>query len=480
MDSLKDYKVGVYFGRHYSQKTLYCSCGHVTEAGAGDTKTCGKCGNDHFADGGGYPTNKRIYDGIFTCVSKDDKSFHLKKTEIIVHFKIDYGSGEKRVYFKHLHDWELKYSLKDQSAELTKNGQKVACHPNNHLNIQQFFKWIKGERAIIPIFATENNQRLYEFAYTEYGSVRNEYVNKLGRALMRFLGRSAKLELFAFAGFGENLQQISRTSEWMHSQETKPHKIFGIPKYMLNILRDLGSFSKRTVTEFKELDKAVGGNNVKLIVQIFREESNMRELQYTMDYIKELYTNYGYKDVRRLSLYLAREVKLEQGIDSPSSAAATLRDYVRMCRDMEVETKEKYPKSLKKTHDIAQMNYRTKMDEIKNKQMKEVVESEEYQGLTYAKKPYAITTPKDASDLIKEGSSLSHCVASYVKDVISKKCKILFLREAEALDQSLVTIEVRDNNIRQVRGFGNRSARPSEMEFVREWAEKMELVLATY
>lgn len=266
----------------------------------------------------------------------------------------------------------------------------------------------------------------------------------------------------------------------MDSPETKPHKIFGVPRYMLSILREIDRFDRYTVERFRKLDKACGGNNVKLIVQLFKEESSVAELRNTIDTFTELYENYGYRDVKRLSLYLAREVKLEQGITNPSNAAQILRDYVRMCKEMEIEPKEKYPKSLKKMHDIAQMNHRAKSDEIRNRQMKEVVEQEDYQSLTYKKKPYAIVTPRDASDLIKEGSSLSHCVASYVKDVIDKRCKILFLREADKPDESLVTIEVRDNNIRQVRGFGNRAATSMEMDFVREWSEKKGLNLATY
>lgn len=473
---LKDYKVGVFFGSYYSERTLYCSCGHVTTLERNSAKVCGECGNAHVIDGGDYPTTRRIYDGIFECVAKDDKSFHLKKKEIVVHFKND----TKTCYFNPLHDWELKFNLRDKSAQLWKNGSEIACHQHNHKNINQFFKWGRSEKEIIPIFSTERSQFLYEFAWKRYGSQSFERVNMLGRALMRLLGKSAKLELFAFAGFGHNLDTIERTREWMDSPETKPHKIFGVPRYMLSILREIDRFDRYTVERFRKLDKACGGNNVKLIVQLFKEESSVAELRNTIDTFTELYENYGYRDVKRLSLYLAREVKLEQGITNPSNAAQILRDYVRMCKEMEIEPKEKYPKSLKKMHDIAQMNHRAKSDEIRNRQMKEVVEQEDYQSLTYKKKPYAIVTPRDASDLIKEGSSLSHCVASYVKDVIDKRCKILFLREADKPDESLVTIEVRDNNIRQVRGFGNRAATSMEMDFVREWSEKKGLNLATY
>lgn len=471
---LKDYKVGVYFGGYYENKKLYCSCGHTTLILRNEPKVCVKCGNRHVVDGGSHFGKKRIHDGIYECVEKDDKSFHIKKQEILV--KVD----DKGTSARKIHDWELKYNLKDKSVELFKDGNKAACHQHNHNNINQFFKNIKGESQLIPLFSTENSQHLYDFAYKEYGSTGYERVKKLGRALMRLIGKSSKLELFAFAGFGQNLPNISRCRSWIESSETKPHKIFGVPKYMLPVLRELGRFSEYQTGILASFDRVIGGNNVKIVIEILKEEADLKSLFNIADVFTSLYSTYGYKDVKKLTLYLAREVKLEQGISSPATAITTLRDYVRMCKEMDVAPKEKYPKSLKKLHDIAQMNHKVKADEVKNSKMREVVDSEDYQELTYKKKPYAIVAPQDASDLIKEGSSLSHCVASYVTDVIDKKCKILFLREAEALDKSLVTIEVRDSNIRQVRGFGNRAATPIEMDFVREWAEKKQLKLATY
>jgi len=43
-----------------------------------------------------------------------------------------------------------------------------------------------------------------------------------------------------------------------------------------------------------------------------------------------------------------------------------------------------------------------------------------------------------------------------------------------------VTIEVRDRNIRQARGFGNRSLTKEESDFVNKWAEEKELNVQTY
>lgn len=475
LERFPDYKVGVFFGRSYGDRTVHCSCGRETKVERGQATICAGCGNTNVSDGGYYATSKRFHDGIYTVIDKDDKSFHVRKQEIIVNV----SNGVVRPKVSHV--WELKYDIIQRTASMTKNGEPVPCTYHNHLNISQFFKAVKSDYRLIDIIGTDRSRYLFEFAYKKYGCVHYERTKMLGRALMRFLASDGvgKLELFTNAGFGDNLSNIHRESDWMRSAETKPHKILGVPKYLLQPLRELDRFGGSDVRNLLRLDKAISGTNVKILLEIFKEESTARDLLYAIDTFLSLYNDYGYKDIRRTGMYLAREVKLEQGISSPSSAAILLRDYIRMCRDMEIEPREKYPKSLKKLHDIAQMNFSVKADPKKNEDIKAVIETPSYRGLEYKKKPYAIVAPLDANEIIKEGSSLSHCVASYVNDVISERCKILFLRQADDVGKPLVTIEVRENNIRQVRGAYNRSALGDEMAFVREWAEKKNLVVAT-
>ena len=54
------------------------------------------------------------------------------------------------------------------------------------------------------------------------------------------------------------------------------------------------------------------------------------------------------------------------------------------------------------------------------------------------------------------------------------------MRSIDELDKPLITIEVRDGNIRQVRGFGNRNPDRHEMAFVQEWADVKGLRLALH
>ena len=47
------------------------------------------CGNTLFVSGGDRPAAKRISDGVYECIEKNNHSFHVKKKEIIIHFDND-------------------------------------------------------------------------------------------------------------------------------------------------------------------------------------------------------------------------------------------------------------------------------------------------------------------------------------------------------------------------------------------------------
>lgn len=73
----------------------------------------------------------------------------------------------------------------------------------------------------------------------------------------------------------------------------------------------------------------------------------------------------------------------------------------------------------------------------------------------YTNGNYSILMPKNASDIIREGRELQHCVgrAGYIQAMAAGRCKILFLRANKEIDTPLITIEVRDERIIQCFGF---------------------------
>src|SRR5206468_8985178 len=171
----------------------------------------------------------------------------------------------------------------------------------------------------------------------------------------------------------------------LYSQKTKPHEIFAVSKYVFNIIKDMNSIGWNTLQNLKSLELKLNGNTIKEILQIAKEESKISDIIDNSDLILDLYEKYGYKDLKRLILYSCREVKLQQGIMRANDCLQILRDYSRMCAEIKISY-DKYPKSLKKDHDIATMNYHVNKDKVRAEKFLEVIKKEEYKALEYKPK----------------------------------------------------------------------------------------------
>lgn len=464
-------KFGIRISNGY-RKTLLCSCGHKEEKRTYENNVCTACGNERFKEmlSQHFKKNKTfIGDAKFSCMEKTEKTFKVTKKEIMVTVNDD-----DTMIFEEGKEMEMEADLINKTVTIIKNGRTFKNA--NEKQIDDFIKGSVMENDIISTISTDTNREYYNFIYSYLGAMHGEFKNKFSRALLRSF-RYPSLEISYYAGLPLNM--IWQEHEWRDSKETKPHKILSIPKYLVPYLKKMNYFRKYHVQQLLKAEKAVSSNNLKTILEILEEEATIDDFFHLDTDFQEMYITHGFKDVKKFFLYICREVKLQQGITQSREALMLIRDYVRMSKAMDYDF-EKFPKSLKKEHDIALMNYKAKEDEYKKKQFLAVIEEKEYKELEMKSKEYSVIKPEESNDLIKEGSGLSHCVASYVDDVINKKCKILFMRKTKEIETSLITIEVRGDSIRQVKGSHNRRPNGEEMSFVRLWAEKKKLNLNTY
>lgn len=132
----------------------------------------------------------------------------------------------------------------------------------------------------------------------------------------------------------------------------------------------------------------------------------------------------------------------------------------------------KYPKYLKSNHDIAaQMVNLLKIENFKLFYKPEL----EY----HDDRKYIMVAPKESDELAKEGAKLHHCVKSFIDRVNEGKTNVLFLRDKELPEDSLVTVEItNDNRIVQVEGLMRRGPSILESKFLKNYAEVKGLTLA--
>lgn len=192
--------------------------------------------------------------------------------------------------------------------------------------------------------------------------------------------------------------------------------------------------------------------------------------------LKEMINEYSY-DLNRLFEYLMNDLPA-QGIivckDNLDTILTLLRDYVRMNMDIGNTKYNKYPKSLKMAHDLAMRNFRVNQSEVLTKLYGKVVGR--LKGLEFKEGDYVVVHPKSVKSIVMEGTSLNHCVARYIKDVVDGKTSIMFLRHKDRLNDSLVTLEVKDNRVVQAKGNFNRSPSPEEFAFIGLYSKYLEKV----
>lgn len=84
---------------------------------------------------------------------------------------------------------------------------------------------------------------------------------------------------------------------------------------------------------------------------------------------------------------------------------------------------------------------------------------------------YVVKQLLRATDLVREGEAMNHCIASYARDCRYGHAFVFSLCQTNGLEQSpLLTLELRGRSLVQARGFANRL--PTELEFdvIRLWA----------
>ncbi len=171
----------------------------------------------------------------------------------------------------------------------------------------------------------------------------------------------------------------------------------------------------------------------------------------------------------KLINYVVNET-INQGYTSIRSFLCELRDYISMCKGLGVKP-TLYSSYLKQTHDITSRNYQIKVESEKE----EIFASRYKDFKPYKTDDYIVIAPKETKDLQEEGSRLNHCVASYIKRVIDGQCLIYFLRKQDKQEESLITLEVKDSAIVQVKGSHNRRPSDEERKALEEFAKDRKL-----
>lgn len=133
-----------------------------------------------------------------------------------------------------------------------------------------------------------------------------------------------------------------------------------------------------------------------------------------------------------------------------------------------------YPKNLKERHDqlTEEQNERKaelekESDDKKDRKLKRTIKRKGWTRYEMETEKLLIRLPKCAHEIRKEGNAQHHCVATYMDRMVAGETCILFIRKKEEQDKSYYTVEVKDNEVIQVRGKYNVAPSEDVEEFMK-------------
>ena len=145
-------------------------------------------------------------------------------------------------------------------------------------------------------------------------------------------------------------------------------------------------------------------------------------------------------------------------------------DYYSACKKLGVvmNSNTKYPNDFKKTHD----DTLNKIKIIESKKVDQKIidfVNEKLFKYRFADENYVITPAHSVGDLINESNILNHCVRTYGSRYARCETSIFLIRKRDDVMTPYYTLELKKNDIVQVRGKHNCDATPEINEFLKKW-----------
>lgn len=391
-----------------------------------------------------------------------------EETDIIAESKIGTKrtKAEYEVAFKDANDFAIRKKNKRTDKLLVSIYSKnlLYIYDNNNENIEKisrveqlngFFNDIKADDIIIPAEAAN---------YLKKGISKcqlDDWYN--------FVTANNGLRMFVLSGLCYFNHQSSNTEKKLGEYYEKDKSLL---RYIIANSEDAYEDSKL--------------NTILSYVYEILELSDLSTAKYFFDKYKmsaiELRHTKNLLDFKKFNLNTRRFIDYilfdlyKQG--ATGAVLTTYYDYLTMSESYYGTVKEKYPKTLLTEHMILSAKINEKESISRNSERFETIMNEcENFGYSTLTDKFVIVMPKESTELVEEGQTLCHCVASYVDKVVANDCIVVFMRLKEDKETPYLTIEILpDRSVPQVEGMNKRSElTKEEVDFIKKWAKARSL-----
>lgn len=152
--------------------------------------------------------------------------------------------------------------------------------------------------------------------------------------------------------------------------------------------------------------------------------------------------------------------------DYPSKILREIDDNCNMLSQMS-DKYDRYPRHFLTSHQITSRTYQRWKQEFNEELFAKRVNTK----MEVTIGDYKFIYPKTTKDIKDEAVQQSNCVASYIDKVIGGSCDIILMRKKNDVENSLVTVEVRNGKVAQARQRFNESVNESEQKALDKYDE---------
>lgn len=152
--------------------------------------------------------------------------------------------------------------------------------------------------------------------------------------------------------------------------------------------------------------------------------------------------------------------------DYPSKILGEIDDNCNMLSQMS-DKYDRYPRHFLTSHQITSRTYQRWKQEFNEELFAKRVNTK----MEVTIGDYKFIYPKTTKDIKDEAVQQSNCVASYIDKVIGGSCDIILMRKKNDVENSLVTVEVRNGKVVQARQRFNESVNESEQKALDKYDE---------
>ena len=252
-----------------------------------------------------------------------------------------------------------------------------------------------------------------------------------------------------------------------------------IPKGLVKILREIReSVNNVNIGEYKAHPDAFNYAFNHEFISLSKRDAyrflmyicsnwDRNELRYTYgNKFFNICDRYGYTPKSLLNYidYLVTYEALSP--DCPSKILGEIDDNCNMLSQMS-DKYDKYPRHFLTSHQITSRTYQRWKQEFNEELFAKRVNTKMEVTIGH----YKFIYPKTTKDIKDEAVQQSNCVASYIDKVIGGSCDIILMRKKNDVENSLVTVEVRNGKVVQARQRFNESVNESEQKALDKYDE---------